>query len=363
MPRAAPSSGSVTSSRPRLGPALLLLGALGCNHAEAFHLPPQDPKGPFDDGFPRQMTYGGPDLTPARSGDGKSWLYSFSVRTSDVILDRCLAGLPLTGGGQTRTHCDVTFGRSGLASLLTWPTELADGRLVYLRNLAFPNNGPVFDESLVLGRFALRDSGVVLRHFPYRTAHGLAHGIRQPALLDGHTLIFVTTRVDYLGPQSADSAESGLQIERLDLDHPPATPDILANTELASSVDPLPDGRGFYYTVNGDSRVYRRILATGATDTIFDFGGQGIARDVRMADSVLYAVVGGDVSIVPADTSATGMIQRDHGGDLMRVDLRTGATTPISFGLLAQDPVLSRDGRLLLFVDYGSRNLFLAGTP
>ncbi|HTO74266.1 MAG TPA: hypothetical protein VMJ30_10605, partial [Gemmatimonadales bacterium] len=160
--------------------------------------------------------------------------------------------------------------------------------------------------------------------------------------LDDHTLIFVATQTDYrcigLVCIALDTLESGLQIETYDLDQPPAAPNVLAGTDFASSVDPDPDGSGFFYTVVNDTRVYHHTFTPARTDTVYDWGGLGVARDVQVSDSVLYAVVGGAVS---QDTLPTG-IQIDHGGVLRRVDLRTGATSVVDVGgILVRHPALN----------------------
>lgn len=340
--------------------------ALGCNHSDPFQVGPQDPRGPLRSFFPRRVTDGETSIIPMRAAGGRGWLYSYAVVTSPIITDLCVAGLPLQGGGQTRTYCDVTFGRSAMNSTITWAAEREDGRMAYVRNRGFPDGGATFDGSLVLGSFAPRDSGIRLRQFPYTTAHGFVHGMTHLAWLTGHQLIFVATRLDRLGPTSLDSVESGLQIERLDADHPPTTPDVFPNTELASSVDPTPDGRAFYYTINGQSMVLRRTIATGATDTVFDFGALGIARDVRVSDSVLYAIVGGSVSLRLADSlvpGSTELVQSDQGGTLMRVDLTSGRLDSLLvFNDPLRHPVLS-EGRKFILVQGRSRTLWLLEAP
>lgn len=348
--------------RPWLRLWLPLLAAMACTHSEPFQPTQQDPRGPLTTGSPRQVTFSSdPDLTPAPSGDGKSWLYTFTRRPNPVTIDFCLAGLPLDGGGQTRTFCDVSFGTFGLGSTVTWPAESPAGRLAYLRARGVPNGGATLSTDLILGSFNLRDSGQVLRAFPYSSSHGLIRSLSHLAWLNDHTLLFLATDVLHPGLASQDTVANGLQIERLDVDHPPATPDVMAGTDFASSVAPAADGSGFYFTLNGDSKVYRRTLGSGATTTVYDFGGSGVARDVRLADSVLYAVVGGSV----IDSTLDGIVvQYDGGGILTRVDLRSGVPAPLDLpGLLARHPALSGDHTRLLVETEPAKDLWLVEVP
>jgi hypothetical protein len=313
------------------------------------------------------MTYStDPDLTPARSGTGDAWLYAYTVRTTGAV-NRCIAGLPLEGGSRTRSYCDVTLGRPGVNSTVTWPAESPDGKLAYFRTRGINSGGAQLSGALVLGSFASRDSGRILRSMPYPATPFPVRGVTHLAWLDSHALIFVATQVYYRTNcptcPPLDTLEGGIQIERLDVDQPPATPDIMPGTSLASSVDPVPDGTGFYFTLAGDSRVYHRQLATGATSTVHDFGAAGIARDVRVADSVLYAIVGGSVQVIVNDT--VGTLQDDRGGFLMRVDLRTGASDSLQVqGLLLRHPSLqSASHRILVESTAPGLDLWLVEAP
>jgi hypothetical protein len=346
--------------RPCLRWCLPLLAAIACNHSDPFQPGRQNPSGPRTPGLPRQLTYSfDPDGSPALSGDGTGWLYAFTLRPHLGIVDQCLAGLPLEGGGQTRTYCDVTVGRLGLNATLTWPAENRSGRLEYLRSRGVPNGGATLTTDLILGSFDPRDSGQVMRHFPYHfSTDGLIRSLSHLGWLDGHTLIFLATDILHPGQASQDTLESGIQIERLDVHHPTAAPDVMVGTANASSVNPATDGSGFYFTLDGDTRVYRRTLSSGATTTVYDFGALGIARDARVADSVLYAVVGGDVQ----DTSdpVDGLLQDDNGGNITRVDLRNGSVTTLDLpGYLARFPAVSGDHTRILVQALPARDLWL----
>ena len=56
----------------------------------------------------------------------------------------------------------------------------------------------------------------------------------------------------------------------------------LPNTDYASGVSVDPDDPDvIYFTLGGDSRVYRQSLASGARSVLFDFGPGHIVRDPR----------------------------------------------------------------------------------
>jgi len=100
-----------------------------------------------------------------------------------------------------------------------------------------------------------------------------------------------------------------------------------------------------FYTLGGDSRVYRRGLSTGEVAVAHDFAAAGIARDVHVVGNRLVAVVGGDVSF--AYDSVLGYdVQRDRGGSLYLVDFTTGAETPLPGGTPPlRRPALSPSGK------------------
>ncbi|HEY1126999.1 MAG TPA: hypothetical protein VGF83_04500 [Actinomycetota bacterium] len=113
---------------------------------------------------------------------------------------------------------------------------------------------------------------------------------------------------------------------RLDFRGPVPVLTMLPGTDQASSVAlAAPDT--LYFTINGDSRVFRLSLSTDSIGVVHDFGSGGIARDVQVAEGKLVAVVGGNVEFFV--DPVVGAIQRDFGGPLVLVDLGTGAESPV----------------------------------
>jgi hypothetical protein len=97
-----------------------------------------------------------------------------------------------------------------------------------------------------------------------------------------------------------------------------------------------------YYTLGGDSRVYRRLLSTGEVTVAFDFGAEGIARDIHVVGNEMAAVVGGRVSF-SVDPSM-GPVQWDSGGTLHIVSLTNGGESVLDGPGLFRRPRLSPSG-------------------
>jgi hypothetical protein len=96
-----------------------------------------------------------------------------------------------------------------------------------------------------------------------------------------------------------------------------------------------------YFTVNGDSRVFRLALASGSLDVVHDFGLGGIVRDVQIVGNRLVVVVGGNVSFTT--DPPLGPTQRDGGGPIVLVDLSTGGERMLADSTW-RHPALSPDG-------------------
>jgi hypothetical protein len=118
---------------------------------------------------------------------------------------------------------------------------------------------------------------------------------------------------------------------------------VLAGTDYASSVSLSEEPGVVYYTLGGDSRVFRRALAGGDVSVVHDFGAGNIVRDVQVRGTTLVAVVGR--SVLYRFEDAHGFVQRDEGGDLALVDLSSGGTSLFSTDtVLFRHPVISPDG-------------------
>jgi len=108
-----------------------------------------------------------------------------------------------------------------------------------------------------------------------------------------------------------------------------------------------------YYTLLGDSRVFRRVLSLNHDSLIHDFGGGIIVRDVQVLGNRLFAIVGGDVNIELL--IGMGWVQNDDGGEIQILRLDDGSVMTVTgAGRLFRRAALSPDGHLLLAESRGS---------
>jgi hypothetical protein len=124
---------------------------------------------------------------------------------------------------------------------------------------------------------------------------------------------------------------------------------VVPGTEYASSVALADDSTTIYYTLGGDSLVYRRSLITGIVDTAHNFGSGRVARDVSIHGTTLAAIVG-DSTIWSFEDAHQQWVQRDEGGRIVVVDLTDGSEVEFSRSpiTLFRHPELSPDGRYLV---------------
>lgn len=341
------------ASRLQLLPLALLLG---CAHSDPFSNPDTGTNQPFDPGPPAQITANrGADRDPAWLPDGSGLLYSVQDPGRDDR-DVCLALIPAGGNRQSELWCDVPAG-AGRSDAVLAAGPAADGRLAFLATSTGLTN-PV-PEQLGIRVAPTLDppAGVEVRRLPYTRGARLVNQV-------GRIHWAATDRLVYLGQWSKvrvvcpqpfvcnppDTTVGDVDIELLDLGAP-ADPTVVPGTEGASGLATLADGADLLYTLAGDSRIYRRGLASGTVTVAHDFGSAGIARDLDAAGTRVVAVVGGLVGQV-ADPDL-GTIQWDSGGALHVVDLADGSDTPLAeAGRLYRRPALSPTGDLVVAEGY-----------
>ena len=226
-----------------------------------------------------------------------------------------------------------------------------DGQIAFIRRRFGP-----FSRSPYYSDYAIQSTatGQVPRPvftFPKRSPvdDRLVQGIAFPQWID-HDHLVALGRVIRRSP--VELTQSGLDILLITPSEGEGGVTFVPGTHYASSVTLGATGDTIYYTMGGDSRVYRRALQSGVVDTIFDFAPLGIARDVRIAPDGLVAVVGGAVGFV-AD-SLLGMLQVDSGGPVLHVRLSTGEITMLGETWdLWQHPVLAPDGSAVILEQAG----------
>jgi hypothetical protein len=320
--------------------------AAACGHDAAlvpgFYAPGQ----PFSLGPLVRLTFNpGIDQGPSWLPDGDGILYT-NERIDRNDLDRCLSLLPAAGGTVRREICDRVPAADDSVDAYTAPAVSADGQLAFVRATAPLDVGwPVapYASQLVVTRWDHPDQGRVLRTIPYPGPSGRVHqAVTQVTWLGDSALVYVGQKVQYAGFRPLDTIPTGLEVVRLDFRSAVPVLTMLPGTDQASSVTAAGTDT-VYFTLNGDSRVFRLFVSTDSLAVAHDFGSGNIARDVQVAAGRLVAVVGGNVSFV--DDPGLGPVQLDGGGTLVLVDLSTGSETALTpSGAFYRHAALASDG-------------------
>jgi hypothetical protein len=304
----------------------------GCSHDQPFETPASGSSTPFLPGTPVRLTNNpGKDLHPAWNADGGSFWYSLQ-ESGQPDKDQCLGQLPATGGSRLAEVCNISPSATDTTDIFDVPSTSPDGQILYIRS------------SSRIGALAPNASGVYLAPLsnPLSATQVLHLGYTVPgeAVVQAYItsarwasptrLFYVGESVNYIPPCDQcppDTVNVGIEVIDLDLRGAQPTLSVVPGTYGATSTDLSVTGDTLYYTLWGDSRVYRRALATGQVNVAHDFGALGIARDVTVLGSRLVAVVGGQVSAVV--DPIFGPVQLDAGGPLISVDMATGSESPL----------------------------------
>jgi hypothetical protein len=324
---------------------------LGCSHDVPLTPGRYPPGVPPGSGPIYRITYNpGADLSPSWLPDGRGFFYTVE-RLDRSDHDRCLALLPPAGGTIESEICDRLVFADDSVNAFSSAAVATDGRLSYVRASAPLTAGwpvaPRYQE-LVLATIAAPTETRVLLRIPYQGPSGRSHDqVSQVQWLNDSSLIYLASHVDYAALCDGcplDTLASGLEIVRFDLGGPGAVLSTLPGTDQASSVAVVhPDTA--YFTVNGDSRVFRLALANDSLEVVHDFGPRGIVRDVQVVGNRLVAVVGGNVSFTT--DPPLGPTQRDGGGPIVMVDLATGSERTLVDSTW-RHPTVSPDGARLV---------------
>lgn len=329
----------------RLIHLLALAAAAGCGHTEPFGSRTFDTDQPFDPTPPVQLTLNrGPDRRAAWLPDESAILYSTqSLDRPDH--DVCLAELPPTGGRQRALICDLSPSADNFTEALESAAPAADGRLAFFAATSAVGVATPAQQGLALATVANPANRRQLVRIPYTIPGGRLHGgLSQLRWLGPSRLLYLGESVTTLRPCplcQPDTLRSGLDAVILNADGA-ASPQAIAGTEFASGVSPGTSEDEVFYTLGGDTRVYRQFLATGAVTMVHDFGPGGIARDVHVVGNRMVVVVGGRVHF-GVDPSL-GPTQWDSGGALHVVNFQNGSEVIIDGPGLFRRPQLSPSG-------------------
>jgi hypothetical protein len=337
---------------------LVALGAvIGCGHSEPFDSRSFDTDQPFDPSPPVQLTLNrGPDRRPAWLPDGSGILYS-TQPAARPDQDVCLGELPPTGGRLRALTCDLSPTGIDLTESLESAAPNADGRLAYVAATSQIGAVTPDEQGLVLGSVNDPATREVLLSIPYTIPGQRTHGgVSQVRWLSSDRLLYLGEAVSIITPCQfcqADTLRSGLDAVWLGTQGGEATPHAIPGTTNASGVSPGSGEDEVYYTLAGDTRVYRQLLSTGAVSQVYDFGPAGVARDVHVVGSRMAAVVGGRVQF--ADDPSLGPTQWDSGGTLHVVNLQDGTDVTLENPappMLFRRPQLSPSGSSVLVEGY-----------
>jgi WD40 repeat protein len=301
---------------------MLCLASLcaACSHSEPFSNP-QGTDTPFDPGPPARLTLNtAHDGNPAWLADGSGIVYS-AQQLDRADNDVCLAELPPTGGSHRQLDCDIPGERTTTDALQS-PAPALDGRLAFVS----AGNGGVGGPTPVIRGIAVSPTldavnGQTVRTLPFTPAGGV------PQDYAGYVRWLTPERLVYVGQHFGtflacrdcilDTLVSGTEVTVLDVAG--ATGTAVPGTLQATGVAPIQDDAAILYTLINDTRIYSRVLSSGAVGVFHDFGPASVVRDVHAAGNRVAAVVAGRTafSVVPG----VGPTQWDSGGVLHVLDL------------------------------------------
>jgi len=341
---------------------LVALGA--CAHSEPFTAPDHGTDRPYAPGPAAQLTLNpGHDRAPGWLPDGSGIIYT-AQRLDRADRDWCLEILPPTGGRAVRTVCDASAFGDDSTNAFLWAAVSADGRVAYVRSASRIGGRVPQWSALVVAPFDAPSRTTVVSGVPYTVPGSATHqGIAQVrwlgtgALVYRGDLAFLYTACRGC-PVDSIASGRGLVLQSLGAN---GARIVLPGTDYASSVSAGADSDEVYYTLNGDSKVYRRSLSAGTTAVVADFGA--VVRDVHVVGRRLVAIVGGTVTFA-YEPGQQDSVQWDDGGDVVLFDLDSGIASQVAQGRF-RNPALSPSGARIVAERYVDRttDLWLFEVP
>lgn len=298
----------------------------GCAHSDPFSSPPYGTDAPFDPSPPVRLTLNSlPDLGPVWLPDGSGILYSTRL-AERADNDLCLARLPPNGGRQVQVTCDLSVGGIDSTNEITSLAPVSDGRLAFVESSGPIGAASSLSESIAIAPSLDPHGAAMVQHIPYTLpGEPTYNSVREIRWLGTGRLVFVGGIVANLADCAGCPASNVVADQRVvTIDAAPgASAAEVPGTDFASSVSAGAGEDEIYYTIGGDSRVFRRTLSTGDVAVVYDFGAAGIARDVHVVGTRMAVIVGGRV--VFGNNPVLGPTQRDSGGVVHLVDLASSA--------------------------------------
>jgi hypothetical protein len=352
---------------------IVLAAALaGCEHGAPFLPVDYAPSQPYNaPPLIRLSLNPGNDMMPAWLPDGQIVYTAERIDRADH--DRCLAVMPGSGAAVSGYICRTSASNDSLDAFMeVAPSPQGSSQIAYVRQgsyrLPIPPISPN-EQVITVAPLGDPNAGREVRSLPYLAPSGRTHwGISHLRWLDASRLIYVGEDVSYPRGCSScppDTVRVGLEIAILDLT--PATPTvaIVPGTASASSVSVGATSDTIYFTRENDAAVYRHAFSSGATDTVHDFGGGRLVRDVAWAAGRLFVVVdgfpdiGGDVHILGPAAGADSLVRPPARAGGAFVWFERPAPSPDGRRFVAQGYVVASDTFSLV----SSRDVWLYELP
>ncbi|HXY70674.1 MAG TPA: hypothetical protein VEH62_14600 [Gemmatimonadales bacterium] len=281
--------------------AVAALAALAaCEHARPFAAY-VEPNVPFDSTYPRRLTFStSGDVEPAWLPGDSGIIYALS--SGEPNQDQCLGVLPPGGGHLVRIVChDLADPDSTV--LLRAPAVGAGGRLAYLRERSVVGAAAPAAIELVVATLADPDPGHAVLRFPYTDAGGTLHGSAGSLRwLPGGDLVYIAEQLTFATPpQPPDTIATPLWIERLTPAGDTATIAVVPGSAGATSLA-VDSAGALYFTLPGDSVVYRVAPGAASPSSWYVLGGIGALSGVQVHGNLLVAV--GDTNLYVVDVAA-----------------------------------------------------------
>ncbi|HXI35264.1 MAG TPA: hypothetical protein VNH63_14365 [Gemmatimonadales bacterium] len=281
--------------------ALLLVAATACAYDVPWTPGNYGPDGPFTGASPGKITLNpGADRTPAWLPGDTGVLYS--VERGDPPHDRCFGVLSARQWTIERWLCHLNPAAADSVNAFEWPAVRGDGRLAYQRAVWMTTSLAPISRSLVVATLDRWDDARLLLAFPTGGGpNSSAEGARDVAWLDDTSLVFVREVMDVArNPTTGriDTTVTPLDVERVDFGGAAAIVTVVPGTAGATSVAVNDSGTAIYYTLGGDTVVYRRHFAAGVVDTVYAFAAGAAPSDVQVRGARLLAIVAGDLHVV-----------------------------------------------------------------
>jgi len=333
----------------------MILGLAACSHSEPFTAPDTDTDAPFAEAEPARLTYAdGAETEPTWLPDGSAFVYSFDrLGTSEG--DRCLTTMPATGGTIEREFCNATAQDEFLADVYATPSVLGDSTLAFLYTAAVGQGVPA-TKGLYVAPYQDPDAKRALRSLPFTGPNGTLYAsVASVTWLSPDRIGFIgITETTVLPCPTCDAVVVAYGSHLLVI--APSDPSaivLVPGVAFPTSITAGETDDIIYYTLAADTRIYRRILSTGATSTIYDFATDGIVRDLHYSAGRIAAIVGGQVSVL---NDPVGPLQQSGPGRLFVVTIATETAQPVAgspFSALYQNPAISPDGSAIVAEGYG----------